>query len=224
MTYVLAFWLAAVALFIVIRTMISTVKSAAEKRHNPWLWIGPGGLIGGGFALFIGFIFRLLPALLDVPNQLRGRGADNATFRGLMGMPGRKVRFNSSSGRQILLSLVGILWTSWIERNPTLRVCGRQLCRCLYERDYLADWRRLTWLTWTEVQAAYVDALEAGEGLDLWTQIITISAGFLLLILAWWLWDSAEGFQSDPGNGGPAGWCRGVDGWRLGCSSVNCPV
>ena len=36
-----------------------------------------------------------------------------------------------------------------------------------------------------------------GARSDLWTQIITISAGFLLLIAAWWLWDNAEGFQSN---------------------------
>jgi multiple sugar transport system permease protein len=47
------------------------------------------------------------------------------------------------------------------------------------------------------VQAAYAAALEAGEGLALWTQIITISAGFLLLVLAWWLWDSASERQSN---------------------------
>lgn len=50
----------------------------------------------------------------------------------------------------------------------------------------------LAWLTWTEVQNAYAAALEAGEGLDLWTQIITLSAGFLLLVLAWWVWRSAD--------------------------------
>ncbi|MCB0185788.1 MAG: sugar ABC transporter permease, partial [Caldilineaceae bacterium] len=84
LTYVLAFWIAAVALFVAIRTLIVTAKNAAGKRHQPWLWLIPGTLIGSGFALFIGFIFRLLPALLDVPNQLRGRNADDATFRGLM--------------------------------------------------------------------------------------------------------------------------------------------
>jgi ABC-type sugar transport system permease subunit len=47
-------------------------------------------------------------------------------------------------------------------------------------------------LTWSEVSAAYAAALEAGEGLDIWTQIITISAGFLLLLLAWWVWESAS--------------------------------
>jgi multiple sugar transport system permease protein len=50
----------------------------------------------------------------------------------------------------------------------------------------------LTWLTWTEIQRAYAEALENGEGLDLWAQIITISAGFVLLILSYILWRSAS--------------------------------
>jgi len=53
------------------------------------------------------------------------------------------------------------------------------------------------WLTWTEINRAYAEALAAGEGLDLWAQILTISAGFLLLLVAWWLWESASHRQSN---------------------------
>lgn len=198
LTYVLAFWLAAVALFLAIRTLLTTARDAVEKRQNPWLWIVPGTLIGSGFALFIGFIFRLLPALLDVPNQLRGRNADNATFRGLMWDAWMQGPIQQFFWGAVLLLVLGILLTSWIERNRALRTrIGNYVGPFISMSILLIGAVVLSWLTWTEVQAAYVEALEAGEGLDLWTQIITISAGFVLLIAAWWLWDNAEGYQSN---------------------------
>ena len=198
LTYVLAFWIAAVALFVAIRTLIVTAKNAAEKRHQPWLWLIPGTLIGSGFALFIGFIFRLLPALLDVPNQLRGRNADDATFRGLMWDAWMQGPVQQFFWGALLLVIVGIVLTNWIDRSKALRArVGNYVGPFISVTILFIGAAVLGWLTWTEVQAAYAEALEAGEGLDLWTQIITISAGFLLLIAAWWLWDNAEGFQSN---------------------------
>ncbi|HRW10987.1 MAG TPA: sugar ABC transporter permease [Caldilineaceae bacterium] len=198
LTYVLAFWIAAVALFVAIRTLIVTAKNAAEKRHQPWLWLIPGTLIGSGFALFIGFIFRLLPALLDVPNQLRGRNADDATFRGLMWDAWMQGPVQQFFWGALLLIIVGIVLTNWIDRSKALRArVGNYAGPFISVTILFIGAAVLGWLTWTEVQAAYAEALEAGEGLDLWTQIITISAGFLLLIAAWWLWDNAGGFQSN---------------------------
>ncbi len=198
LTYVLAFWIAAVCLFIAVRIFISTIQLAREKGHTPWVWAIPGLLLGSGLATLLAFVFRLLPALLDVPNQLRGRNADNATFRGLMWdavMQGTVQQFFWGA---LLLLVVGILLTNWIDRNKTLRArVGNYAVPFMSMTLLLLGAAALSWLTWTEVQAAYAAALEAGEGLDLWTQIITISAGFLLLVLAWWLWDSASERQSN---------------------------
>ena len=60
----------------------------------------------------------------------------------------------------------------------------------------------VAWLTWTEVQKAYATALKTGKGLDIWSQIILISAGFLLLLLAWWVWESASHRPSTTSTGG----------------------
>ena len=57
----------------------------------------------------------------------------------------------------------------------------------------------LGWLTWTEIQKAYAEALEAGESLEIWTQLITISAGAVLLILSWYVWRSATDRSSTLG-------------------------
>ncbi|MCB0061857.1 MAG: sugar ABC transporter permease [Caldilineaceae bacterium] len=198
LTYVLAFWIAAICLFVAVRTLIATGRTAREKGHTPWLWVIPGLLLGSGVALFIGFIFRLLPALLDVPNQLRGRNASDATFRGLMWDAWLQGPIQQFFWSAVALLIIGIFLVNWIDRHRALRNrVGNYAGPFMSVTILLISAVALSWLTWTEVQAAYAEALEAGEGLDLWTQIITISAGFLLLVLAWWLWDSASERQSN---------------------------
>jgi multiple sugar transport system permease protein len=197
LTYVLAFWLAAVCVFVAIRTLMTTTRDAAAKGQNPWLWSVPGLLLGSGFALTIGFIFRLLPALLDVPNQLRGRNASDATFRELMWDAWMQGPVQQFFWAALLLIVVGVALTNWLDRSKRLRTrIGSYAGPFTSTTFLLIGAAALSWLTWTEVQAAYVEALAAGEGLDLWTQIITISAGFFLLVVAWWLWDSASERQS----------------------------
>ena len=50
----------------------------------------------------------------------------------------------------------------------------------------------LGWLTFTEIQKAYAEAFEAGESLEIWSQMVTISAGFVLLILSYIVWKSSS--------------------------------
>jgi multiple sugar transport system permease protein len=50
----------------------------------------------------------------------------------------------------------------------------------------------LFWITWVQTQQAAAAALEDGEVLEIWPQVVMISAGFVLLLLAWFLWRSAE--------------------------------
>jgi multiple sugar transport system permease protein len=49
----------------------------------------------------------------------------------------------------------------------------------------------ITWFTFSEIQLAYAEALEEGESLAIWAQMVTISAGFVLLLLSWLVWRTA---------------------------------
>lgn len=193
LTYVLGFWIAALALFFAVRIILQAFHRAAEKGQSPWPWIIPGVLNGAGMAVLLIFIFRLLPALLVIPNQLRGGNNTTERFRELVGEAWRSAPVQQPLWLFVGLVAVGSLLAWWVS--------SRQQHHARFESfadEFMAATFLLIgaggvgWLTWSEIGTAYAEALEAGEGVDIWSQIITISAGFLLLLLAWWLWESAS--------------------------------
>lgn len=194
LTYVLGFWLAALALFFVARTVATALRMAREKGQSPWPWVLPGLLNGAGMALLLVFIFRFFPALLVIPSQLRGRDNTPERFRELVGEAWWSAPVQQAFWGFLALLAVGLAIGYWVNRQEQQRRPGYTV---LMDEFTIAAFLLIFavgigWLTWTEVRNAYVSALEAGEGLELWAQIVTISAGFLLLLIAWWLWDGAS--------------------------------
>ncbi|MEZ4635863.1 MAG: sugar ABC transporter permease [Caldilineaceae bacterium] len=55
-------------------------------------------------------------------------------------------------------------------------------------------------LTWVELQFRMAEA-EGNGGLDIWTQVMMIGGGVVLVALSWWLWQSANGRNSNVGTG-----------------------
>jgi ABC-type sugar transport system permease subunit len=196
LAYVLGFWLAALALYFAVRIVVRAVQTAQAKRQNPWPWLAPGVLNGLGLATLIIFIFRFLPALLLIPNQMRGADNTNERFRELVGEAWRSAPVQQSFWAFVLLVALGGLLAYLVQHRQTEQ-------QEVFLDEFMAATfltvgaLGLAWLTWGEVQRAYATALEAGAGLDLWAQILTISAGFLLLLLAWWLWESASDRSSN---------------------------
>jgi ABC-type sugar transport system permease subunit len=210
LAYVLGFWLALAALFWVGRLLIDLVRTSGEKKQNPWLWLFPGLLVGSGVAVGVIFVFRLLPLLLDIPNQLRGQNASNAQFRELIGASWWESSVQTAFWGACGLLAVGALLTFLFDHNRWLaRRVGNYLPTFTNLTILLLGAGALTWLTWVEIDKAYAEALAKGEGLDLWAQILTISVGFLLLLVSWWLWESASDRSSNLNTV-----------WRLGAAAM----
>lgn len=193
LAYVLAFWVAAACLVLGMRALVNVGRAGAEKQQTPWPWALPGLLIGGGIAAFTLFIFRQLPILLDIPNQLRGQQTSDATFRRLIFEGWLDPSVQQAFWLSILLMVAGGVVAYLFQRSRAMRArIGAHLGPFISATILIIGAAALAWLTYTEVQLAYLQALEDGEGLTLWSQIVTISAGFMLLFIAWWLWDGAD--------------------------------
>lgn len=200
LAYVVAFWISALLIFMVIRSLVNTARTAREHGETPWVWSLPGIATAAGIALFARFFFVFLPEVLDIANEVRGQQVTTALFNQLLGEAWREPTVQGAL-RQSLLVLVAGAGLAFL--------VGRFLAQGPRKASYYATFTvaftllaaaaLLGWFTWSEIQRAYAEAIENGEGLTLWSQVVTISAGFLLLIVAWWLWGSASRRPSNVG-------------------------
>lgn len=200
LAYVLFFWLAAILLFFSLRMVTQAVRAGREAGWNAWLWAPAGIAIGAGIALFVAFILRLLPKLLEIPSQMRGRNNTPEMFRQLLGEAWASADVQAALWAAVGMMVVGIgLWyvTTRRQKKPRTGLVYDATSPFIGATVMILGAIGLTWLTWTDIRNAYATALAAGEGLDIWSQIITISAGFLLLLLAWLLWESASARDSN---------------------------
>ena len=192
-TYLLGFWSAVILVVMALRTLWRGAAAAKEKGNGFWPWLAPGVAFGVMVVTLLAWIIRLLPLLLDIPNQMRGARNTSENFRRLLGEA-----LTSPESLQLLWLAAGSLvvgaLAAWIvvrSRNRNRR----------YE-NYTGAFTLATiliglaavigWLTWTELQQNIAESLENGGGLDIWSQMILISAGFVLLWLSWRLWQSAS--------------------------------
>ena len=192
-TYLLGFWSAVILVVMALRTLWRGAAAAKEKGNGFWPWLAPGVAFGVMVVTLLAWIIRLLPLLLDIPNQMRGARNTSENFRRLLGEA-----LTSPESLQLLWLAAGSLvvgaLAAWIvvrSRNRNRR----------YE-NYTGAFTLATiliglaavigWLTWAELQQNIAESLENGGGLDIWSQMILISAGFVLLWLSWRLWQSAS--------------------------------
>lgn len=193
LTYVLFFWLAALLIFLAVLGVVRELRAAREKGANAWRWSPAGIAIGAACVLWVLFIIRALPAVLNIPSQMRGKANTPENFRRLLLEALTTPEVLTPLLAAFAALLVGVFLLYWVSRAPAAssRPSGNYAGAFIAATVMLAGAALLIWLTWTEINSAYAEALEAGEGLEIWPQIIMISAGFMLLLLAWWLWQSA---------------------------------
>jgi multiple sugar transport system permease protein len=194
LAYVLGFWLSIVFVFLGIRAIRELRDTAEENSEGFWIWAIPGLVTAVGFALFIRFFFTLLPEFLGIPAKVpRGEELTRQMALEFFGEAWRLEQVQSYFWVALVVLTAAIVAIYAISRLAP--VTPR---RTTYFAGFLQSFLlfigalALTWLTWVDIQKAYTEALEKGEGLDLWAQIITISAGFVLLILSYLMWRNAS--------------------------------
>ncbi len=200
LAYVVAFWIAAVFVFLAIRSLAGAARSAREQDEGPWLWGLPSIVTAAGLGLLARFFFVFLPEVLDIANKVRGQQVTTELFNQLLGEAWRAPAVQEALRQSLLVLAIGV---------GLAVLVGRFLVRSPRNSNYYVTFivaslllmaaALLGWFTWSEVQRAYAEAIENGEGLTLWSQIVIISAGFLLLIISWWLWSSASKRPSNIG-------------------------
>lgn len=200
LAYVLAFWVATAFLFLAVRRVQQAVALGRERDEQPFYWL-PAGLLGGvATALGVAFVFVLLPHMLRIPEQVpRGQEITREMFRTLAGEAFRM--------DDVQLVLWGALLTAALMLGvavltarlaPHQKQAGDYFANFLQSTAFAIAAVALGWLAYTEVQKAYSVALETGESPDIWSQLIVLSAGALMLLMSYAAWRGAERASSTP--------------------------
>ena len=172
-------------------------KQAEENQDRPWLLVLPAALYAATVLSFFRWIILLLPQVLDIADKIKGLERTQQVFMQFLGealraetvLPAFWLFFGLSLSTIVIGFLIARLW-----RNP------RQLS---YQAQLSLMWLSgaigllLLWFTYSQATESYRVALESGTEPEIWPQVITIGSGVLLLVVAWFVWRSAEGQASN---------------------------
>lgn len=197
LAYVLFFAIAIGALVGVWVVLRRIRNQALEHGDRPWFLALPAALYAATIFSFLRWIVLLLPQILDIADKVRGLERTQKLFLQFLGEAFRAESvvpaFQLFIGLLLGSIIIGILIGRY-RRNP------RQLS---YQSQFSIAWLAvvtgpgLLWFTYSQAMEAYRVALESGTDPGIWPQVITIGSGVLLLILAWFVWRSAEGQTSN---------------------------
>lgn len=190
--YVFGFFLGVGALLAAILLVRRLIVEAKELDSQPWLQIIPGVINTWAVYAFFRYIWFQLPEFLDIANKLRGVEKTQELFRQLLLESFFAINVYNS-WRYFLMTL-GIAVLVSIAARLIHRVPKAGYFQAQFSIAWLAIGTGVGLLVFVyqQISQAYMVALESGTDPGIWPQVITISAGVILLILGWLSWNSAH--------------------------------
>ncbi|MDY6846226.1 MAG: sugar ABC transporter permease [Chloroflexota bacterium] len=196
LAYIIVFFLGVAALIGAFLLIKHILQMARDNKEKPWLTVIPGLIFAvTTFSLFRWF-YSALPEVLDIADKLRGLERSQSLFIQLI-REALRAETVLPAWRTFLWLLLASLVVGglvyWLWRNK----------RTLEYQSYFALFFLalgagvgLIYYTFERVGAAYTAAFESGTDPGIWPQFISITAGVILLALAWILWKRAPGRES----------------------------
>ena len=202
LTYVLGFWLSILLVYIAIRSLIKLITMAKEHNERPWIWLLPGAVTTLGIFAFIRFTVILLPEILAISTKVRGQTKTQELFLQFLREAFQTPTVVSARNVSLIVLLIGIALAAGIGAYLyKSRRASQYYLSFITITAYLGISGLLTWLTWDQIRDAYAIAKETGETIDIQSQIVIISGGFILLLLSWLVWRSAPNRSSNLSTG-----------------------
>ncbi len=177
---------------------IKKIKELIEpesKSHYPFLL--PGALFGVSALLFLRWLFFQLPEFLDIAKKMRGLERTQELFTGLL-RDAFKAETVYPFWLQFLAVFAAAILVSWVIGRIIKHKESAQI-QVAYSGFWLAviSGVGLLGFIYQSVDKAYSDAVVTGVDPGIWPQLITITTGVLLLVLAWFLWRNSEKQKSN---------------------------
>ncbi|MCH7663957.1 MAG: sugar ABC transporter permease, partial [Chloroflexi bacterium] len=197
--FMVMFAIAIGSLLLAYRKFQQNAKQASEHEERPWLLMLPAALHAATVYVFLRWIYLQLPEFLDIADKMRGLERTRDLFVRLLSeafyadsvFPAWQLFTRLLFGAVVVAIIAAVVWRNSQNAN--------------YQWGFTIFWLAaglgisLLLITFTEIQKVYAAAVETGEDPGIWPQIIMVSSGVILLILAWKLWKSSESQDSTRG-------------------------
>jgi len=174
-------------------------RKAAEMEERPWLLAIPAAIYAATIVAFVRWIYLLLPEVLDIADKIRGLEKTRELFTGLLGDAFKAEQVYSAFLLFLALFaaslLLAIIMHTFLKTSDNMNYQTRFSLFWLFGVLGVALLR----VTYLEIEAAYNVARETDSDPGIWPQLILITSGLLLLIVAWRLWRSIEHVDSNRG-------------------------
>ncbi|NLN70984.1 MAG: sugar ABC transporter permease [Chloroflexi bacterium] len=192
LAYVIAFFLGIGALALVCFIIQHILKLKKKHADQPWLAIFPGFLFMVTVLAFFNWFYHALPEVLDIAFKVRGLERGQIVFADFL-REALRAEAVLPAWRIFLLALLASVAVSLLIRRlwRNRRNFNYQI---FFALGFLALSVGIGLLAFTlqEVAGAYEVALAEGSDPGIWPQVISISAGVLLLGAGYLLWRRAE--------------------------------
>jgi ABC-type sugar transport system permease subunit len=190
--YLLFFWLALGAIGLGLYMFWRFFRAVwPERKLNGLLYLLPGAINAGALLLFIRWIVLLLPVILNIPVRLRGQEQVQGLFVNELFASFRFPEVADAGNQFLLVFIIAVVTSIVIARRLHKLEIDGLLWRATGAFFVVAAGLFLLQLTISTIATAIETARVDGTELPVWSQIIIISVGVLVLAAAWMLWRRA---------------------------------
>ena len=184
--YIVFFWLALLGLAAAVRTGKRLWKTRRQSSGDSLVWSLLSGVISGyAVLLIVDWFFKLIPVIMLIPRQVRGQNTSLALFMEKFGDSFATPNV-IAAGNVMLLGLfasaaiVLVVFLRFRDENSARIFIYAAITTILLVASIF-----LLRLTISETEAALAAARESGESLPIWSQLVFVSAGILLIAAAY---------------------------------------
>lgn len=190
LAYVLLFFLALgalVGLYFLIKRIIHTAREQSEK---PWLMALPALVHASVLGALLRYLWFQLPEFLMIGDKIVGQEKTRGLFNQLLSEAFTAVKPQFLLFFWLLIGSVvlGVVFVN-LYRSPR---------NTYYQSQFTLMWITLAvgvglaYYTYSQVLTAYAAAVETNTDPGIWPQVISISGGIFLILVAWFIWDGAS--------------------------------
>ena len=184
--YIVFFWLALLGLAAAARTGKRLWKTRRLSSGDSHVWSLLSGVISGyAVLLILDWFFKLIPVIMLIPRQVRGQNTSLALFMEKFGDSFATPNVLAAGNVMLLGLLASALFVLVVFLRFRDENRGQVFIFAAITTILLVASVFLLRLTISETEAALAAARESGESLPIWSQLVFVSAGIVLMAAAY---------------------------------------